>query len=65
MVRYVNFVDKEILYSLIKRFILGGFILNGSKNWITNSPIADVFVIWGKNEVRRMTYATGLQYVVT
>jgi len=28
----------------------GGFILNGSKNWITNSPIADVFVIWGKNE---------------
>lgn len=28
----------------------GGFILNGSKNWITNSPIADVFVVWGKNE---------------
>merc|ERR1711992_472273 len=28
----------------------GGYILNGSKNWITNSPIADVFVIWGKNE---------------
>merc|ERR1712241_1242764 len=26
------------------------FILNGSKNWITNSPIADVFVIWAMNE---------------
>ena len=26
------------------------FVLNGSKNWITNSPIADVFVIWARNE---------------
>jgi len=26
------------------------YVLNGSKNWITNSPIADVFVIWAKNE---------------
>ena len=26
------------------------YILTGSKNWITNSPIADVFVIWAKNE---------------
>jgi len=26
------------------------FILNGSKNWITNSPIADVFVVWAMNE---------------
>ncbi|XP_076440319.1 glutaryl-CoA dehydrogenase, mitochondrial-like [Babylonia areolata] len=24
------------------------FTLNGSKSWITNSPIADVFVVWGK-----------------
>ena len=23
-----------------------GFIINGSKNWITNAPIADVFLIW-------------------
>jgi len=22
------------------------YILNGSKNWITNSPLADVFVVW-------------------
>lgn len=26
------------------------FILNGSKNWITNSPIADVFVVWAKTD---------------
>ena len=25
-----------------------GYILNGAKNWITNSPIADVFVVWAK-----------------
>src|ERR1700677_4380279 len=25
-----------------------GFILSGAKNWITNSPIADVFVVWAK-----------------
>jgi len=28
----------------------GGFVLNGSKMWISNSPIADVFVIWAKSE---------------
>ena len=26
----------------------GGFVLNGSKMWITNSPIADVAVVWAK-----------------
>ncbi|KAI8053434.1 glutaryl-CoA dehydrogenase mitochondrial precursor [Syncephalis plumigaleata] len=26
----------------------GVYILNGSKTWITNSPIADVFVVWAK-----------------
>lgn len=26
----------------------GGFALSGAKNWITNSPIADVFVVWAK-----------------
>lgn len=26
------------------------FILNGTKSWITNSPIADVFVVWGKDD---------------
>ncbi len=28
----------------------GGYSLSGSKNWITNSPIADVAVIWAKTE---------------
>jgi len=28
----------------------GGYLLNGSKMWITNSPIADVFVVWAKND---------------
>jgi glutaryl-CoA dehydrogenase len=28
----------------------GGFVLNGSKMWITNAPLADVFVVWAKDE---------------
>lgn len=28
----------------------GGFSLTGSKMWISNSPIADVFVVWAKND---------------
>ncbi len=28
----------------------GGYSLTGNKMWITNSPIADVFVVWGKTE---------------
>ena len=28
----------------------GGYVLNGSKTWITNSPIADVLVVWAKDE---------------
>jgi glutaryl-CoA dehydrogenase len=28
----------------------GGYLLSGSKMWITNSPIADVFVIWAKDD---------------
>ena len=28
----------------------GGFKLSGSKMWITNSPIADVFVVWAKDD---------------
>ena len=27
-----------------------GYLLNGSKMWISNSPIADVFIIWAKSE---------------
>jgi glutaryl-CoA dehydrogenase len=28
----------------------GGYTLKGSKMWITNSPIADVFVVWAKDD---------------
>jgi glutaryl-CoA dehydrogenase len=28
----------------------GGYVLNGAKMWITNAPIADVFVVWAKND---------------
>jgi len=28
----------------------GGWTLNGTKTWITNSPIADVFVVWAKDD---------------
>jgi glutaryl-CoA dehydrogenase len=28
----------------------GGYLLSGSKQWITNSPIADVFVVWAKDD---------------
>lgn len=32
----------------------GGFMLNGSKMWITNSPVADVFIVWAKNDEGRI-----------
>ncbi len=32
------------------RKVDGGYQLSGAKNWITNSPIADVFVIWAKSD---------------
>jgi glutaryl-CoA dehydrogenase len=28
----------------------GGYVLKGAKMWITNSPIADVFIVWAKTE---------------
>ncbi|WP_174504557.1 acyl-CoA dehydrogenase [Acidiphilium sp. C61] len=28
----------------------GGFVLNGSKTWISNSPIADVCLVWAKDD---------------
>ncbi len=32
----------------------GGFRLHGTKNWISNSPFADVFVVWAKNDAGRI-----------
>ena len=30
--------------------VAGGYSLSGAKNWISNSPIADVFVVWAKDD---------------
>ena len=32
------------------RKVPGGYSLSGAKMWITNSPIADVFVVWAKDD---------------
>ena len=32
------------------RKVDGGFVLNGSKTWISNSPIADVLLVWAKDD---------------
>ncbi len=32
------------------RAVPGGYALSGAKTWITNSPIADVFVVWAKDD---------------
>ncbi len=32
------------------RRVEGGYVLDGAKMWITNSPVADVFVVWAKTE---------------
>ncbi|MEM8651293.1 MAG: acyl-CoA dehydrogenase [Pseudomonadota bacterium] len=34
----------------VARKTQGGYVLNGSKMWISNSPFADVFVVWAKSE---------------
>ncbi|KAF9047431.1 acyl-CoA dehydrogenase domain-containing protein [Panaeolus papilionaceus] len=43
----------------------GGFVLNGSKTWITNAPVADIFVIWARckwdNRVRGFILEKGLK----
>ena len=34
----------------VARKTANGYVLNGSKMWISNAPIADVFVVWAKSE---------------
>jgi glutaryl-CoA dehydrogenase len=36
------------------RKVSGGYALTGAKMWITNSPIADVFVVWAKNDAGKV-----------
>ncbi|MCX7283491.1 MAG: acyl-CoA dehydrogenase [Novosphingobium sp.] len=32
------------------RKVDGGYVINGAKTWISNAPIADVFVVWAKSD---------------
>ena len=32
----------------------GGYVLNGTKAWISNSPIADVFIVWAKDDAEEI-----------
>ncbi len=36
------------------RSVTGGFVLSGAKMWISNSPFADVFIVWAKNDEGRI-----------
>ncbi len=42
----------------------GGYSLTGSKTWITNSPVADVFIVWAKDdadEIRGFVLEKGMK----
>ncbi|KAF9464976.1 acyl-CoA dehydrogenase NM domain-like protein [Collybia nuda] len=43
----------------------GGFVINGSKTWISNAPVADVFIIWANckwdNKIRGFILEKGLK----
>jgi glutaryl-CoA dehydrogenase len=46
--------------------IAGGYRINGAKTWISNAPIADVFVVWAKsaahdNEIRGFILEKGMK----
>ncbi|MEJ7670048.1 MAG: acyl-CoA dehydrogenase [Casimicrobiaceae bacterium] len=36
------------------RSVAGGYMVSGAKTWISNSPIADVFVVWAKDDEGRI-----------
>ena len=46
----------------------GGFLLNGSKTWISNSPIADVLLVWAKDDaddIRGFVLEKGMKGLTT
>ena len=46
------------------RSVDGGYVLQGSKMWISNAPIADVFIVWAKDDedvIRGFVLEKGMQ----
>ena len=45
----------------------GGYVLNGAKMWITNSPIADIAVVWAKldDKIRGFVLERGMEGFTT
>ena len=48
----------------------GGYLVSGAKNWITNSPVADICVVWAKsaahdNKIRGFVLERGMKGLVT
>ncbi len=49
------------------RRVDGGYLLKGAKMWITNSPIADVFIVWAKTDddrIRGFILEKGMQNLI-
>jgi glutaryl-CoA dehydrogenase len=42
--------DPGSMETRAKQLPNGDYVLKGSKTWITNSPIADVFIVWAKDQ---------------
>ncbi len=52
------------------RKVDGGYVISGAKTWISNSPIADVFIIWAKSDahdgqIRGFVLERGMKGLVT
>lgn len=50
------------------RRVDGGFVLNGTKTWITNAPLADVLLVWAKDdagEIRGFILERGMRGLST
>lgn len=45
----------------------GGFLVSGTKSWITHAPVADVFVVWGKLDgiIRGFVLERGMEGAVS
>ncbi|MFN8463880.1 MAG: acyl-CoA dehydrogenase [Anaerolineales bacterium] len=54
--------DPASMETLAKK-VDGGYVLQGNKMWITNAPIADVFVVWAKldGEIRGFILEKGMK----